>query len=225
MGRRCGLLLGFVAAAGFGLAVQAQTVRYVTDSLRLEARSGPSTSHKILQMLPSGTPVTVLEETDGYNRVRTPEGNEVWILSRYLESTPAAQDRLAEALAELERYRAEKTQLVSSLKETRGAAEEVDAALRTAQSESQELRQELTRIRQAAASALATRAENERLTGTVSTLREQLDTANSEVRFLKEGRERDWFIAGAAVLGVGIVLGLILPRLGRRRRRNWSGDF
>ena len=37
--------------------------------------------------------------------------------------------------------------------------------------------------------------------------------------------EQNWFMIGAAAIIVGIVLGLILPRLRVRRRRSEWGDF
>jgi len=203
--------------------VHAQSVRYVTDSLTLEARTGPSTGHRIVRMLESGTRVSVLEEADGYSRARMPDGADVWILSRYLQSEPVASERLAAVTEELESLRAEKVSLTEALGQAREVAEQAEAALGTAQLDNQELRQELASIKQAAASTLATRDENTRLTAEVDTLRQQLDLLGSEARALKEGREREWFIAGAGVLGAGMLLGLLLPKLGRRKRRSWSG--
>lgn len=215
------LLLTLLALVG-PAAVQAQGVQYVTDSLPLEARTGPSTSHKIVRMLESGTRVTVLEESEGYSRIRTPDGQEVWILSRYLQSSPAAKDRLADAMRELKSLREEKASLSEKLTQARDLGQRTEGALAGARRDTQALSQELASIKQAAASTLATRAANERLTAEVGALKEQLDVLGAETRSLKESREREWFIAGAGVLGVGMLVGLVLPRLGRRRRRSFS---
>ena len=78
--------------------VQAET-RYVSDRLEITMRSGTSTSHGIVRMLRSGTPVEVLEndKDSGYSRVRISSGKEGWVLTRFLMSGPAARDRLADA--------------------------------------------------------------------------------------------------------------------------------
>ena len=61
---------------------------YVTDSFKISLRRGPSLENKILDFLPSGKPVTVLEEKDGWTRVIVPKSNEKeligWVLTRYL---------------------------------------------------------------------------------------------------------------------------------------------
>ena len=222
MDRMRGLLLAVLLVLAVG-EVRAQSVRYVTDSLTLEARTGPSTGHRIVRMLESGMRVSVQEEADGYSRVRMPDGADVWILSRYLQSEPVASERLAAVTEELESLRADKASFPEDLRQAREKGEQAEAALGTAQLDIQELRQELASIKQAAASALEIRDENARLAAEVDTLRQQLDLLGSEARALKEGREREWFIAGAGVLGAGMVLGLLLPKLGRRKRRSWSG--
>ena len=73
--------------------------RYVSDRLEITMRSGTSTSHGILRMLRSGTPVEVLEtdKKSGYSRIKTRSGKEGWVLTRFLMNGPAARDRLAEA--------------------------------------------------------------------------------------------------------------------------------
>ncbi len=81
--------------------------RYVSDKLEITMRSGKSTSHGIVRMLRSGTPVEVLETDNktGYSHIRTRSGKEGWVLSRFLMNAQAARDRLATAekkLAELE---------------------------------------------------------------------------------------------------------------------------
>ncbi|MFA5685710.1 MAG: TIGR04211 family SH3 domain-containing protein, partial [Lysobacteraceae bacterium] len=85
---------------------QAET-RYASDELEIALRSGTSTQHRILRMIPSGTALQVLQhdEASGYTKVRAPSGTEGWVLTRLLMTTPSARDRLAVAekkLAELE---------------------------------------------------------------------------------------------------------------------------
>jgi SH3 domain protein len=61
---------------------------YVTDQFRISLRRGPSTENKILKFLPSGYPVEILENQQGWSLVRSaddvPESIKGWVLSRYL---------------------------------------------------------------------------------------------------------------------------------------------
>ena len=219
-----GKIFAALVLLGLGVTVSAQEVRYVTDALRLEMRTGPDTSFKIVRMLASGSEVTILEEQDGYSQVRTKGGREAWILTRYLQREPAARAQLAEVMFELGTLRAEKANFAHTLGEASGVSERAQATLEEAQRDNEALNTELIQVKEAASSTLATRRENGRLTVELKALKAELDGLATETRALKEGREREWFLAGAGVLGAGIMVGLVAPSLVRRRRRSRS-DF
>ena len=86
MGLRFLLILVMVSC--FSITAFATEDAYVTDSFKISIRRGPSLENKILDFLPSGMPVTVLEEKDGWTRVIVPKSNEKeligWVLTRYL---------------------------------------------------------------------------------------------------------------------------------------------
>lgn len=50
---------------------------------------------------------------------------------------------------------------------------------------------------------------------------EEGDLLKIEIDQVRSGSSRDWFFAGAGVLLAGILVGLIAPRLRRRRRSSW----
>ena len=47
----------------------------------------------------------------------------------------------------------------------------------------------------------------------------QLQAANAT---LASRERRDWFLAGAGAVLIGVLLGLLLPRLRAGRRRSWD---
>lgn len=204
--------------------LHAQTVRFVTDTLRLEARGGPSTNHRISEMLSSGTRVTVLEEDaeTGYSRITLTDGTEAWILSRFLMDERAARDRLADALENFTRQREIAKDLANQLETLGQKAGEIEQNRNELTKDKKTLQTELAQIKQAAADTLAIKARNESLNNRLEALSADLDTATQRNRTLKERSERDWFLAGAGVLLGGMILGFVIPKIRWKRRRGWG---
>ena len=53
-------------------------------------------------------------------------------------------------------------------------------------------------------------------------LRKELDSALRDKYALNDDQKQSWFLIGSLVLFVGILLGVMLPRLSVRRRSHWS---
>ena len=95
------LLLLLVTGASFGAYGQD---RYVVDEkCYVPVRTGASLEHRIVFQAPSGTRVSVLEsdQASRWSRVRNAEGNDGWLPSRDLKSSPGAGAQLDEALRQL----------------------------------------------------------------------------------------------------------------------------
>ena len=198
--------------------------RYVSDTLEITMRSGKGTSFGITRMLRSGTPVKVLgtDKKTGYTQVRTNSGKEGWVLSRFLMKGQAARDRLATAeknLAELELDNRKLTTSMVTMKEEKGSLE---SSLSTLEGESRGVNQELAEIRRTASSALAIDSENKTLKGRMVSLERQLQTVQQENETLKDRTARDWFMVGAAVVLLGIIVGLIIPKIRFRKKSSWD---
>ena len=100
--KRLSPLLPLLIAGTLAGPVHAET-GYVTDSCTIPIRRGTSTQYKILFMAPSGTPLQILEinSTEGYTKVKTPEGTVGWILTRYLMEQPAPRDQVTQLEARI----------------------------------------------------------------------------------------------------------------------------
>jgi SH3 domain protein len=207
----------------FELLAQAQT-RYVTDRTIVELRRGPSTEYLILRNLEAGERVEILEqnEAEGYSRVRVAvEGTEGWILTRFLTAEPIARERLAAAESNLTAARervavleAENSELTNALGTTRVELEQTRNDHGTAS-------RELADIRTAAANVVDIRDRNGRLEEQLSQRTAEVERLTVENARLARRNDQNWFIVGAAVLLVGIVIGLVAPTLRRKRRSDW----
>jgi SH3 domain protein len=198
--------------------------RYVSDRLEITMRSGKSTGHGILRMLRSGTPVEVLEtdKSSGYSRIKTSSGKEGWVLTRFLMSGPAARDRLADAekrLAELELENRKMNTTMATLREEMSSVEQQRESL---DSEHRNVSQELAEIKRTASSALAIDSENKELKSRMVALERSMQTMKQENENLKDRTARDWFMVGAGVVLLGIIVGLIIPRIRWRKKSSWD---
>lgn len=202
---------------------QAET-RYASDELEIALRSGTSTQHRILRMIPSGTALQVLQhdEASGYTRVRAPSGTEGWVLTRLLMTTPSARDRLAVAEKKLAELELQSRQRQTRLSETGKEMQTIEQALEQTRAENQKLSKQLADIQRTASSALAIDAENKDLKNSLMQMQRDQETLRQENVALRDRTARDWFMIGAGVMVAGIILGLILPRIRLRKRSSWD---
>jgi len=213
----CLLLLLPVAQAA------AQSV-WVSDQFEVMLRTGPSTSNAIERMLPSGTRLEVLERNDeaGYSRVRTAAGTEGWVLTRYLMREPSAREQLAKLTAELTKSADQGSSLTQQLNAVKLEMVTATRKIEELEREKQQVERELTEIKRTAANVLAIDSQNKELRDQLATAEVEVDTLEQQNRALSSQTTRYWFMTGALVLVVGIIVGLWLPRIRWQRRSRYD---
>lgn len=218
-------LIGIAALAGLLLASTAYAEpAWVSDQFEITLRSGPSTSNAIQLMLDSGTRLEVLErdEESGYTRVTTQGGTEGWVLTRYLMNEASAREQLLALTSQLTSANTRGSSLDSQLDAIKGEYDSAGRQISTLEREKAEVEQELAEIRRTAANVLAISDQNKSLMDELAAAQIRADTLEQENRVLSSQTTRYWFVTGALVLVVGLVLGLWLPRINWRRRRRWD---
>jgi SH3 domain protein len=112
--------------------------------------------------------------------------------------------------------------LKSSLKDVSGDKSSLDKDKRELLAKNDKLQSELDQIRKTAANALAIESEKNRLTDETRKLKTELQEVQQENQSLKDRSNREWFVRGAGVVLLGILLGLILPRIRFRSSSRWN---
>ena len=204
-----------------GAVASAETI-YVSDQLEADLRRGEGTEYKILRMLRSGESLEVLEQNrdTGYTKVRTGSGTEGYVLSRYLMPEPAAREQLASLQSSNQELRGIIVDLenrISNLEQTNNSQLGEISQL---QSDKQSLDVELTGIREATADVISIKRNNRTLSDQVKTLTSEKDRLLKENEDYRSRTKQDWFVRGAGVVLLGVLIGLILPKL--RRRKRWG---
>ena len=197
---------------------------WVTDQFEITLRSGPSTSNAIQLMIDSGLRLEVLErDTEtGYSRVRTPGGTEGWVLSRYLMSEPSAREQLAKLTSQLTSATSRGSSLDAQMKAVKAEYESANQQIAKLEREKAAVEKELAEIKRTAANVLAINEQNKSLMDQLAAAQIRGDTLEQENRSLSSQTTRYWFMAGALVLLVGVLLGIWLPRVRWQRRSRYD---
>jgi len=216
-------LLIVTLALGLALPALAET-RYVTDQLKITLRTGESSSHRIIRMLPSGMPLEVISSNPetGYSQVRA--GNsEGYVLTRQLLDEPSARDQLDALKARVAALTSAPSKLRQQLDALTAEHQQLLAAHTKLQAEKQTLEQDFAALQRTASSAVQIADERNALRKQVSDLTRQSADLQLRTNELENNNLQEWFLIGAGVLLGGMVLGLLLPNLKlRRRRSNWD---
>ena len=198
------------------------TTLYVADEVTIMLRSGPSNKHKIIRALTTGTKLEAYETQDGYQHVRTHSGIEGWVLSQHLTDKPIARHLLASANKKLSQLEEKNKQQQEQIEQLRNNYNKLNEDYRILDKTKGEMEAELTRIRSIAAQPLQLSNEKQQLTQQTESLEHQLDSLKGELQSLRKNTHKQWFLTGAAVVLLGILIGLTIPKLRRRRSSDWS---
>jgi len=197
---------------------------WISDQFEVMLRSGPSTGNAIERMLPSGTALDVIERDDesGYSRVRTAAGTEGWVLTRYLMGEPSAREQLTTLTGRLTNANAAGSTLSSQLGAIKGEYDSATRQIASLEREKQQLEKELAEIKRTAANVLTINTQNQDLREQLTSAEIATATLEQQNRELSGQTTRYWFMTGAVVLIVGMVLGIWLPRVRWQKRSRYD---
>lgn len=221
MKKSIALLMTLLAGAAFARPA------YVTDELQVTVRTGESAQHRIVSMVKSGTQVNVVSHNPetGYSKVVLSGGREGYILTRQLLDEPVARDQLAALQAEVAALKTAPDELRDKLT----ALTREHKALQSAHTELQDIKreteQELAALQRTSANAVRISNERNDLRKQVAELTRTAEELKAEKRELENNNAQRWFLIGGGVTTGGILIGLILPHLRIRRRKDSWGSL
>ncbi len=218
--RSLSILALFVVLASS--AAWAET-RYVSDYLIVTVRSGKGNEYKILATVPTGTPVTVLEDGKNYTKVRTPKGVEGYISRHYLSKELPKTVQIKQ----LKKKIADLQQQLNTFKENLQKGEESSTTYKNRVTElTDQLAESQKRLKDVAAKYddLLQKSENiVNLTHENEQFAEKNSILNKELVVLREENQNfhrsnmiRWFLAGAGVFFGGWIIGKISRKKQRR---------
>ena len=213
-----GMVLGMALLAPLSWASTA----YVTDSLRITLRTGPSVDNKIIGILKSGDVVQVLNTQDDWSYIslsQEDEGEkEGWVLSRYLMSREPWVVQ-AEALREENTSLRDRMALIESrlgeaIRKEQALSEEGERKAK----DLEEIKVEYETLKEGAEGYLQLQATHRASQAELETARKEVQRLTDQNERLRSSQMNRWFATGALVLLCGLLIGLMIGRQQRRRR-------
>ena len=205
------------------LTSSAETTRYVSDQLEITMRNGQGVKFAIKGVLTSGDPLDLLEaDSSGYSKVRTVEGLEGWVLTRYLMNAPSVRNLVAVSNQKVANLELELAKTKEELQNVSTKVTTSDSQNMTLKEKSQRLKKELDSIKITASGSIALDNENFQLKEQIQQNDNQMQALILENAAMRNSDRQSWFLIGVAVLLGGIILGLILPRFRFQRRNSWG---
>lgn len=201
----------------------AKTV-YVTDSLDLPLRSEESSKGKIISLLPTGTPLTLLSEstTTGFSKVKLQDGMQGFIATRNTMTEPPKRSKLESTSKDLAAFQAENSALKEDLAKAKAAIAPGTSLEQSLSADRDRLDRELLELKRTSASQIQLKSERDELKEQLVKATRDLEQIKLENNALKDGANQDWFLYGGILALVGVILGFLLPKLAWRRKNSWD---
>lgn len=209
----CSMSLPMMAPAVVDASIE---TRYVKPTAEVVVRRGQGNEFKIIGMVKDGERVDFLEQSGSYARIRFGD-KEGWVLKRYLSEDPPL-DQVVLSLQE-ERDELEQANLDMSEKAQLASTElsRIQAELDTILVERDQLARDYQNLQNDTANVVQIKNDMARISTENEKLQQSLTSMSDENRELKKEAAIHWFLAGAGVLLVGILIGR-LPGPSRRRK-------
>lgn len=200
--------------------------RWVTDAFEITMRNGKGNRQAIIRMLRSGTEIELLESDPeaGYSLVRTAGGTEGWVLSRYLLKSAPARVTMPGVEARLRTSEDKRKKLAKELSTITIERDQLKRQVNNVEASGQGLQKELAEVRRLSANAIQMDSQNKSLRVSLAETQAQVDRLQADNKRLASRANREWFVIGALVIIVGMLIGLIVPRIRWRKKSSW-GDL
>jgi SH3 domain protein len=218
------LLLATILLFAAPIDALAKTV-WLSDILYVNVRTGPGNEYRSLKAIKSDTRMEVLEEPEDsdYMRIRTEDGLEGWVPKRYTLDEPTGRIQAANVTAEKNQLQLQYETLDQKYKDLLADKGDVSGELESLRTNNASLTKELNRIKAISENSINLDTQYQQLAEEHARVKNELDVLKAENGSLKEYNDNQMLYAGGALIIIGIVLGVILPRLtGRRRKDGWS---
>jgi SH3 domain protein len=181
---------------------QAEEKRYISDELSTWVRSGPGDQYRLVGKLNAGEQVTLLQTNNEsqYGQIRDAEGKTNWIPLAQLSAEPSLRTRVP--------------QLEQQVKDLTDKLANIDSSWNQRTADMQK------KVAASDSVINGLKDENQQLRNQLIVAQKKVNAANVQLDDKQRAIIMQWFMYGGGVAGVGLLLGLLLPHMIPRRKKN-----
>ncbi len=197
---------------------------YVADDYNLTLWGTSNYTGKI-KSLPTGTPLTIIGEhptSNGLIKVKTIDGTEGFIKTKYTKKEAPEHDRDDIASKNIAALQAQVAKLESELKAAKEVITPGSTLEQSLATERDKLSRELNELKKISGSAVQLKSERDELQERFVSVERDLQQVKLENQALQNTDNQDWFLYGGILALVGVLLGFILPKLRWKRKSSWD---
>lgn len=217
--RRLIFALVFAVVVGGAGMVSAASM-YVTDSFQITMRTGPGSDNKIVAMLPSGTPLQVIQEGDKWSQVQTANGQQGWVLKQFITPNVPLKTVVAQLQSQNDRLQQTATQATSRAQDLRSKNKKLSSSLTTTEKELAKTQKEFASLQADTQNVVDLRTRYDAARTQLKKTMAEKRALTAENGNLRAGVRLRWFLTGAGVVVGSWLIGLIMGRMQRRKRRS-----
>ncbi len=191
-----------LSSQSFAASTHADETSYISDDLTTYIHSGPGNQFRIVGTLNSGEQVALLGVNDStnYGQIRDGKGRTAWIPLDQLSDQPSLRVKVPS----LEQQVQTLTQKLATI-DADWNRRTVDMQKKVAENDS---------------TLQGLRNENQGLKDQLTVARKKADADAVQLDDKQRAIIMQWFLYGGGVAGVGLILGLLLPHIIPRRKRD-----
>jgi len=186
----------------FAASTHADEKRYISDELITYIHSGPGNQFRIVGTLNSGEEVALLSVNDAnsYGQVRDAKGRTAWIPLDQLTDQPSLRVKVPALQQQVQTL----TQKLNT----------IDASWNQRTAEMQK------KVTESDGTIKGLRDENQNLKDQLAGAKKKVDAVAVQLDDKQRAIIMQWFLYGGGVAGVGLILGLLLPHVIPRRKKD-----
>ncbi len=189
--------------------------RYITDQTHITMRAGEGPAEQILRMIPAGEKVDLISSNreTGYSKIRDKKKHIGFVLTTQLMKQPGAREKLADVE---KRYKVLKQKIKKSSKpyrELEQKYQELAEAYEKLKSSNDNLDSQLHERTLNSDQMARISEERKELRKKLANQTWEMENLKQEYQEYKNDRSQYWFLVGGGVALIGIIIGMILPRL------------
>jgi len=186
----------------FAASTHADEKRYISDELITYIHSGPGNQYRIVGTLNSGEEVTLISvnQTNSYAQILDTKGRTAWIPLDQISDQPSLRVKVPA----LEQQVQTLTQKLKTIDDSWNQ--------RTAQMQKD--------VSESSGTIQSLRDENQNLKDQLVGDKKKMDAVSVQLNDKQRAIIMQWFLYGGGVAGVGLILGLLLPHMIPRRKKD-----